>query len=125
MQEQIDLMAAQKCAPHCSLTKNESDLKEYLKSVDMPFEFRDDNEWLIKVAQWQEAKKALEEAQDAEKEIRNDLILMAQGKDCSGGGIKLSKHYRKGNVDYGMIPELFTVDLEHYRKEGSEYWKIT
>jgi len=57
--------------------------------------------------------------------LRNDLIEMAQGSNCRGGGIKLSKVVSKGTIDYKAIPELAGVDLEKYRKKPTECWKIT
>jgi putative phage-type endonuclease len=40
------------------------------------------------------------------------------------GGLKVQKVRRKGNVDYGMIEALKTIDLEEYRKPASESWRI-
>lgn len=39
-------------------------------------------------------------------------------------GLKFTKSFRKGNIDYGKIPELRGVDLEQYRKGSTEMFRI-
>lgn len=65
---------------------------------------------------------------DLEKEqsfLRDQLIFMADGKNCSGSGILLEKYEAKGQVDYSIVPELLGVDLELYRKPKQTRWRIT
>jgi hypothetical protein len=50
---------------------------------------------------------------------------MADKDICVGGGIELQRITKKGSIEYDNIPELDFVDLEKYRKESSEYWKIS
>lgn len=38
------------------------------------------------------------------------------------GRVKAQRVYRAGNIDYKSIQELENVDLEHYRKPGTEYF---
>lgn len=38
---------------------------------------------------------------------------------------KITKSFRKGVIDYEKIPELQGVNLENYRKESIEVWKIS
>lgn len=85
----------------------------------------DNDEWIsladeLKLIQLQ--KKQLEAT---EKQIRESLIEMSGGHSCEGGGIKLLKSFRKGNVDYSKIPELKSVDLDAYRKSPSLFWRVT
>ena len=35
-----------------------------------------------------------------------------------GGGVSITKAWRKGSVDYGKVPQLKGVDLERFRKAG-------
>lgn len=86
---------------------------------------RDDPIWIEKVLQWKETKSQIEWLEGNEKVLRNELIEMAQGSNCRGGGIKLSKVVSKGTIDYKSIPELIGIDLEKYRKKPTECWKIT
>jgi putative phage-type endonuclease len=60
-----------------------------------------------------------------EKEIEQALIMTSANQNSIGGGIKITKCLRKGNVDYSRIPQLQDVDLESYRKKHSEYWRLT
>ena len=59
-----------------------------------------------------------------EKELKDILISIAQNRSCRGSGVKLQKCVRKGNVDYSKIEVLKGIDLDEYRKEPSEYWKL-
>lgn len=88
--------------------------------IDGDFVQCTDDNWMRLVARLQEVKKFQEE----EKVIRQELILLANGKNSMGGGIKVSKHMRKGVVDYSAIPQLHDIDLEQYRKKSTEYWRI-
>lgn len=40
-------------------------------------------------------------------------------------GLKIQKTYRNGSIDYSQIPELENVDLEKYREEPTESWRIS
>lgn len=42
-----------------------------------------------------------------------------------GGGIRLQKVCSRGRVNYDIIPELKLVDLEKYRHEGGDSWRVT
>lgn len=80
--------------------------------------------WIQKAEQLLKIREQQKSLEVQEKEIQEDLILMAGNQNAMGGGIKLSKCLRKGAVQYGKIPELKQIDLEKYRKEPIEYWKI-
>ena len=40
------------------------------------------------------------------------------------GSLKLEKFTRKGSVNYHKIPELKSIDLDQYRSESVDYWKV-
>lgn len=63
---------------------------------------------------------------DEYKEKAKKLLLEIAGDDCiEGFGLKLTKFWRKGSIDYKKIPELKNIDLEKYRKEASESIRIS
>jgi putative phage-type endonuclease len=70
-------------------------------------------------------RDSISELERSEKEIEKALMLTAPNQNSIGGGIKITKCLRKGNVDYTKIPELQSIDLESYRKNHSEYWRLT
>jgi hypothetical protein len=72
-----------------------------------------------------ERLKALKILQEEEKKIREELIHLADGQNCMGAGIKVAKLKRKGAVDYSKVPELQGINLEPYRKEMTDYWRIS
>jgi putative phage-type endonuclease len=83
-----------------------------------------DPEWINAASEWENLAaqiRSLTEKQDA---VKGRLVEMADGFNSVGGGIKLVKAKRKGNVDYAKIPELKVLDLNQYRKADTEYWMI-
>jgi putative phage-type endonuclease len=87
--------------------------------------YRDDDIWTHTASKWRRIKDQISQYEDKEKELRDELIKMSGGANVMGNGIKLSKIYRKGNIDYSQIPEIQGIDVEKYRKSGVEFWKIS
>lgn len=63
--------------------------------------------------------------QEQQEDLRTKLVSNAKHKRMKVGPVKLTQVMRKGNIDYKSIPELKGLNLEPYRKKGSEYWQIT
>lgn len=64
--------------------------------------------------------------QEAEKEIlRRKLINKCEGKSCKIGDYRMVRYMRRGNVDYGNIPELIGIDLNKFRKKAIETWRFS
>lgn len=85
---------------------------------------RDDPEWQALAAQWLQSQELLRQAQAWEESVRQRLEAMAGSGTTLGGGIRVSKSYRKGAIDYGRIPSLAGLDLEPYRKRGKRVFTI-
>ncbi len=98
-------------------------VKNYLPSylTQNPFSCEYQQALEAKIAEWVRIKQLVAR----EEKLRKEIIAMCQEKDYSGFGVKVTKVIRKGSVEYGRIPELANVDLEKYRGEQIEYWKIT
>lgn len=92
---------------------------------DRDFVQREDDEWTKISQKWLNIHRQLKSLEDEEKTLRGALIQMTENKNVTGGGIKLTRSLRKGNVQYHQIPELKDIDLEKYRKEPSEVWRLT
>jgi predicted phage-related endonuclease len=92
---------------------------------DRDYEERDDYEWNWCASQWIQVERKIKELEQEKEVIRKQLIHCAGDKNVKGYGVTLSKHLRRGTVDYKMIPEIQNVNLDKYRKEPIEYFKIS
>jgi len=77
------------------------------------------------LAEWDECKASIDVAESRKKEILAELVALAGEKDAEICGRKLTRVERKGAVDYAKIPALKGMDLEPFRKAGSEFWKLS
>lgn len=94
------------------------------KLSERDYTIREDDVWTMCAEQWKSAQKGLIELEKKEKELRDLLISMTNGTNVKGAGITVSKVVRKGNIDYAKVTELKGVNLEPYRKEPIEFWRI-
>lgn len=92
--------------------------------VEKDYHEKSDERWFSIATEWAMLQENLIELEKRDKQLRDTLISMANGKNCVGAGVRVCKVARKGNVDYGSIKELKGVNLDQYRKEPSEFWKI-
>lgn len=88
------------------------------------FIHREDEVWKETSQQWLNIHAQMKSLESEEKRLREALIQMAGSQNTTGGGIRLTRSLRKGNVQYAQIPELRNIDLEQYRKEPIEIWKL-
>ena len=84
----------------------------------------DDDEWKKTADMYLSAQKSRKILEDHEEVYRKELIRLSEGKNSIGAGVKATRFHRKGNVQYGKVPELQGVDLEPYRKPPIETWRI-
>lgn len=92
--------------------------------TDRDFVKREDETWQETAQKWLAIRSQIEVLECEEKQLREALIEMADSQNATGCGIRLTRSLRKGNVDYSQIPELTHVDLEKYRKEPIEVWRL-
>jgi hypothetical protein len=70
---------------------------------------------------------------DREAEIARELKALTASLESVLGdlpgatldGAKVSRVFRKGNIDYSKIPQLDGLDLEPFRKPGSSYVRVS
>lgn len=84
---------------------------------------RQDAGWRDAVARWQEARRWLEEARRAEAEARAALIGAAGGQSATGAGIKLTRYWRRGEIDWKQATQ--GLDVEPFRKDGGWHYRIS
>lgn len=95
------------------------------KYIDENFEKRTDHKWTQLAFEYQVIKRQIGELEEREKDIRELLISMSDHANSIGGGIRVQKIVKKGSIAYSRIPSLEGVDLEQYRGQNTEYWKVS
>lgn len=85
---------------------------------------RNDLAWAQAAASWAEANAELAQAKEKERICRDTLVTLAGNKNTIGQGVRVQRVLRKGSIDYKSVPELKDVDLEKYRKETVECWRL-
>jgi putative phage-type endonuclease len=79
------------------------------------FTKRKDESWIALAEEWRSVHSQLDTLNAREKEIRQELIDLSEGKSCTGGGVRFKRSEGKGRISYAKIPALKDVDLEQYR----------
>lgn len=69
-------------------------------------------------------RRAKELLAKEEGDVRDQIVEYCQNGNVKNSYIKVQKIVRKGNIDYKAIPELQQVNLDLYRKENIESWRI-
>lgn len=95
------------------------------KLSERDYELKEDDIWHATASQWLGISRELQALEKKEKELRELLISQSANSSSKGGGVKVSRIVRKGNVDYSSVPELQNVNLEKYRKNPIETWRIS
>ena len=62
---------------------------------------------------------------ERKKQILEDIKIRAGDKNARSSLFKATKFKSKGRIDYSSIKELEGVNLEPYRKESSEQWRVS
>ena len=86
---------------------------------------RDDAEWLSAAAAYLEAKRAADTTGVALDDAKATLVGLADHAKEQGGGVSVTRLWRRGNVEYKRVPELAGVDLEQYRGAAREEVRVT
>lgn len=81
--------------------------------------------WANYASEWRALNDQIKKLEAREKQLREAIITMSEKKNATGGGIKLTRFMRKGNVDYSAIPELQHIELDKYRKNPIESYRIS
>ena len=77
---------------------------------------RDDAEWLQAASTYRELRAAYDELGKAMEEAKANLVGLTSHAKEQGGGVSVTRLWKRGNIDYKRVPELRGVDLEPYRR---------
>jgi putative phage-type endonuclease len=86
---------------------------------------RTDAQWQEAAAAYMQAKQQADVSAAALDNAKAALIGLASHTSESGGGVKVTRFWKAGAVDYKKIPELKGVDLEQYRGKAREEVRVT
>ena len=102
----------------------ENNSEEYLNPKRAEFDTAEAHRM---VREWDEIKEQIELLEERKKDLLTSMVEGAKGKDAVFAGRKLTKVIRAGSVSYAKVVKehLPGLDLEPYRGNSSEYWKLT
>ena len=113
------------------LLAKEKEFWDYVQSATAPpLDERDyverlDEEWKSLSSEWSQVNEEMKALKAKEKMLRDTMISMADNKNCQGNGVRLQKVVRKGAYDMKQIQLMVDVDLENFRKETTETWRVS
>ena len=93
--------------------------------ISRDYQMLDSDEWWDLSDRWRMVNEKIKVLEKEEKDIRDLIIIRSQKRNTIGAGIKVTKMVKKGVVDYSQIPELEGVDLDKYRKDPMECYRIS
>ena len=88
------------------------------------YALKDDANWNDAAHEWLELSRYIDSLTEKKEQLRDQLILLANGHSSKGSGIRVTRSMNKGLVNYRNIPELFGVDLDAYRGSPIEKWTV-
>jgi len=91
---------------------------------DKELDLSSDPRWRSVALQYRQAKARLDNATAQERKLRVILDRMATTRRTFGCGVEVLNSFRRGNVDYAVVPELTGVNLEKFRKPRVAVTKI-
>lgn len=86
---------------------------------------REDAEWAAAAQAWREAKQRLDEAKTAEAEARKALLALAGEQSSQGAGVRVTRFWRSGSIDYAKAAKDAGLDLSKYERPGNWQYRIT
>ena len=91
---------------------------------DQELDMSSDPRWRSAALQYRQARARLDAATAEELKLRIILDRMATTRRTFGCGVEVLKSFRRGTVDYALIPQLSGVNLEKVRKPQVAVTKI-
>ena len=93
--------------------------------INTSCEKRNDSEWTITALEYRQITQEIKALEKRQKQLRDALISMSDHANSIGGGLQVQQCVRKGAVAYSEIPQLQGIDLDKYRGDLVQYWKVT
>lgn len=104
---------------------------QYINELDNPAHLEEKHKEIntqqakLLLDEYQDLTDSIDQATERKKEVFDELVKLAKGRNSIIWGRKLTQVERKGSVDYKAIPQLKGVDLEQFRKKPTNYWRLS
>jgi len=85
---------------------------------------RDDDAWSAAAIRYRERKRDADEIATQLEAAKQALVALARHTCEAGGGVKVTRYWKTGNIDYKLVPGLSDLDLDAYRGAGREEVRI-
>ena len=114
-----------------NLPKLEAFYERFLSELDNPAHLEEKHKEIntqqakLLIDEYQDLTDSIDQATERKKEVFDELVKLAKGRNSLIWGRKLTQVERKGSVDYKSIPQLKGIDLEQYRKKPTSYWRLS
>jgi putative phage-type endonuclease len=92
--------------------------------TDRDTRIRDDPEWLEAAARYVGLRTAYDELSAQVDTAKSQLTALATHAREQGGGVSVTRAWKRGAIDYKRVPELAGVDLEQYRGTQREDTRV-
>lgn len=93
--------------------------------MDRDTRLRDDAEWLRAASAYLEARRAADTLATTLDDAKSKLVSLTRHAKEQGGGVSITRLWKRGNIEYKRVPELVGVDLEQYRGAAREEVRVT
>ena len=93
--------------------------------TDRDTRVRDDPDWLEAAAAYLELRTEYEMLGAKYEEAKANLVGLASHAREQGGGLSVTRMFKRGSIDYKCIPALKNLDLEQYRVAAREEVRVT
>lgn len=108
-----------------TLLEKEQEFFRCMQESTPPQTQRSDLPWLKLAEEWKIIQQQKGVLKEQEESCRSALIDLTENGSSQGGGIRVTQYSRKGRIAYEKISLLQKIDLEFYRQETIQAWKIT
>jgi hypothetical protein len=93
--------------------------------TDKDYQQIENPEWCDLASKWKKNHIQLKILEEEDRILRENLIALCEHQSSAGNGIRVMRFLRKGSIDYGKIPQLKGLNLDKFRKEPMECWKVS
>src|ERR1700759_496392 len=93
--------------------------------VDRDYPVLNDPDLLSNASALQDIRRRIKELEKAEEMTKSTLFKLRGELNSRRCNMKFTRGLRKGAVEYDKIPELKAINLEQYRKEPVQFWRIS
>jgi hypothetical protein len=113
------------------ITKAWDDFQQFLDSntppplTDRDTRTRTDSEWQVAAMAYIQAKRLADESATTLDAVKTSLIALTSHTSEAGAGVKVTRFWKTGAVDYKKIEALKGIDLDQYRGKAREEIRIT